>query len=75
MSAENAFGRRTFLAAAGLGLALAGCGERGARSGGSPSVPNGTFVLAHAAAPTGLDPSRRNSQETSRISTQILEAS
>ncbi|ASE10723.1 ABC transporter substrate-binding protein [Kocuria rhizophila] len=73
MSAENAFGRRTFLAAAGLGLALAGCGERGARSGGSPSVPNGTFVLAHAAAPTGLDPSRRNSQETSRISTQILE--
>lgn len=73
MAAENRFGRRSFLAAAGLGLALSGCSNAKARPSAGASVPSGHFVLAHAAAPAGLDPSRRNSQETSRISAQILE--
>ncbi|HCG57195.1 ABC transporter substrate-binding protein [Brevibacterium sp.] len=73
MAAENRFGRRTFLAAAGLGLALTGCATGTSRPSASVSAPSGTFVLAHAARPAGLDPSRRNSQETSRVSAQILE--
>ncbi|MDO4918541.1 ABC transporter substrate-binding protein [Kocuria sp.] len=73
MTAENSFGRRTLLTAAGLGLALVGCGENRSRSSGSGSAPDATFVMAHAAAPTGLDPSRRSSQETCQISAQILE--
>ncbi|RKQ36627.1 ABC transporter substrate-binding protein [Kocuria tytonis] len=73
MTPENRFGRRAFLAATGLGLTLAGCGDRQDRPRDTPSVPSASFVLAHAAAPVGLDPSRRNSQETSRISAQVLE--
>lgn len=75
MTAEKAFGRRTLFAAAGLGLGLSisGCGDRSTRSGASAPPPQASFVLAHAAAPTGLDPSRRTSQETSRVSTQVLE--
>ena len=73
MAAERGFGRRAFLAAAGLGAVLTGCAGQGARPGSGPSAPDGRFVLAQAAAPTGLDPSRRGSQETSRIATQVLE--
>ena len=73
MTSENGFGRRAFLAAAGLGVVLTGCGRPGTHSGSGAPVPGGRFVLAHAAAPTGLDPSRRTSQETSRIATQVLE--
>lgn len=73
MVAENRLGRRSFLSLAGAGFMLTGCGSTTARPSASATAPRNTFVLAHAAAPAGLDPSRRNSQETARIATQILE--
>lgn len=67
------FGRRSFLAAAGLGTVLTGCGSGNPGDDASGSVPDRTFVFADAAAPCGLDASLNNSIETSRISAQILE--
>lgn len=66
-------GRRGFLAVAGLGVVLTGCGSSDPRSGSSPAAPDASFVFAQAAAPATLDPSISNSVETSRIAAQILE--
>ena len=72
MATEHRFARRSFLAAAGLGLVATGCGP-GASSRSVPAVPSAPFVFADPAAPASLDPSVDASLETSRICSQILE--
>lgn len=72
-TSEFQIGRRSFLAAAGLGVVLTGCGSSDPRSGSSSSVPDASFVFGQAAAPATLDPSISNTVETSRIAAQILE--
>lgn len=70
---EFQFGRRGFLAAAGLGVVLTGCGATTPRPQDSPALPDASFVFAQAASPATLDPSISNSVETSRIAAQVLE--
>lgn len=72
-TSEFQFGRRGFLAAAGLGVVLTGCGATTPRSQDSPALPDASFVFAQAASPATLDPSISNSVETSRIAAQVLE--
>ena len=72
-TSEFQFGRRGFLAAAGLGVVLTGCGATTPRSQDSSALPDASFVFAQAASPATLDPSISNSVETSRIAAQILE--
>ena len=72
-TSEFQFGRRGFLAAAGLGLVLTGCGNSTPRSQNPSALPDTSFTFAQAAAPATLDPSVSNSVETSRIAAQILE--
>lgn len=70
---ELQLGRRRFLAAAGLGVVLSGCGTSSSRSGSSPPPLERSFVFAQPATPVTLDPSISNTVETSRIAAQILE--
>ncbi len=72
-TSEIQFGRRGFLAAAGLGLVLTGCGNSTPRSQDPSALPDASFTFAQAAPPATMDPSISNSVETSRVAAQILE--
>lgn len=72
-TSEFQIGRRGFLAVAGLGVVLTGCGSSDPRSGSSSSVPDSSFIFGQAASPSTMDPSISNTVETSRIAAQILE--
>ena len=72
-TSEFQFGRRGFLAAAGLGVLLTGCNTSTPRAQNSSPVPDTPFVFAQPARPATMDPSISNSVETSRIAAQVLE--